>query len=287
MKTCIACSTRPANFDERFFCTICARALGMISESHAERMYDFLLGVGLKTIDARLISQKEESPKPIQATSLSIISSPTLHYNNARRLLYQNRLYDKIKHLEGDIVECGVGNGETFINWCVLIQDNVQLRNIWSFDSFEGFPEPTPEDEGFVDSDSWKPMGRDMLQLFYDSLFLFGLPSSFIQSQVTIVKGFFKETLKKYTGDKIALLHLDCDLYESYKDSLEALSQKVVDGGIIALDEYMGTMENFNYPGAKQAIDEWLEEHNRYTMQRDKLFGKYYLVKHDIGAYHE
>ena len=56
------------------------------------------------------------------------------------------------------------------------------------------------------------------------------IPEEKIRNQVHLIKGFFDETLHKYEG-KIALLHLDCDLYESYKISLEILYGKVSSGG--------------------------------------------------------
>ena len=56
---------------------------------------------------------------------------------------------------------------------------------------------------------------------------------------------------------------------------------KVVPGGIIAFDEYMGTWEHESFPGARQAIDEFLTGRglNPETIERDQGFGKYYFVK--------
>ena len=96
----------------------------------------------------------------------------------------------------------------------------------------------------------------------------------------TLVKGFFEESLLKYTGKQIALLHLDADLYESYKTSLELLYTKIPKGGVVAFDEYMGTFEHINFPGAKKAIDEFFGGRN-YEIIRDQAFGKYYVIKDD------
>ena len=53
---------------------------------------------------------------------------------------------------------------------------------------------------------------------------------------------------------KIALLHLDVDLYQSYKDCLTHLFPKVASGGVILFDE----RESETYPGGKKAIDEFM-----------------------------
>ena len=55
----------------------------------------------------------------------------------------------------------------------------------------------------------------------------------------------------------IALLHLDCDLYNSYKLCLERCWDYVNTGGVILFDEYhQNSLEKF--PGSKLAIDEFL-----------------------------
>ena len=72
------------------------------------------------------------------------------------------------------------------------------------------------------------------------------------------------------------LLHLDCDLYQSYKDSLEFLYPKVVRNGIIAFDEYVN--EEWAFPGAVKAINEFFGE-NVKKIQKCSLTGKSYLIK--------
>ena len=52
------------------------------------------------------------------------------------------------------------------------------------------------------------------------------------------------------------LLHLDCDLYESYLTCLNNLYKNVVNKGVIVFDEYY----SHKYPGARIAIDEFFED---------------------------
>jgi O-methyltransferase len=44
-------------------------------------------------------------------------------------------------------------------------------------------------------------------------------------------KGFFCDSLKNHPKRPIALLHIDCDLYQSYKDTLDNLYELVSKGG--------------------------------------------------------
>ena len=78
---------------------------------------------------------------------------------------------------------------------------------------------------------------------------------------VNIVKGYFKNTIFQYEGGPIAILHLDVDLYDSYKICLENLYDLVIPGGIIMFDEYKST-SLIRWPGATKAINEFFENKN-------------------------
>ena len=72
---------------------------------------------------------------------------------------------------------------------------------------------------------------------------------------VELIKGSFSDTTPNF-DKKICLLHLDCDLYESYLTCLNNLYKNVVNKGVIVFDEYY----SHKYPGARIAIDEFFED---------------------------
>lgn len=100
------------------------------------------------------------------------------------------------------------------------------------------------------------------------------LPEEVIRDRVRLVKGFFDQTLPLYHG-RVALLHLDCDLYESYRVALLNLYQKVVPGGVIMFDE---NGDN-RWPGATKAIDEFLCNKPEQVEPHAKCHWKYFLIK--------
>lgn len=209
------------------------------------------------------------------------LTLPLFDVRSAVTFLYQKRLFDRIRHLEGDIVECGVGKGRTLLFWTLLCYDEGRQRHIWGFDSFEGFPEPTEEDASprNAQKGEWDVTS---IQKIHELLVSAGLSYHWICSTITLIQGFFEESLAKYAGERIALLHIDADLYQSYKTVLETLYDKVEKGGIIALDEYMGTFDHYNFPGAKKAVDEFLAERGlEVDIVRDPASDKYYFVKPD------
>ena len=207
-----------------------------------------------------------------------IIANPinSLTVVEVGRLLFFKRLLDLTGDIEGDVVECGVGWGRSFMYLTLLSWEEQKSRHIWGFDSFEGFPEPKPEDSGSRNPQQgeYKTDMEAVYALLEGSKF----DAAFLRSKITLVKGFFSESLPKYSGPGIALLHIDADLYQSYLDVLNALYDKVRPGGIIAFDEYMDGRTNIAFPGAKRAIDEFFSN-KAVEIQRDKHYGKFFVVK--------
>lgn len=196
-----------------------------------------------------------------------------------RKRLHIQKVFGKISELEGDIVECGVGQMGTFqiIASLLQLQKENSERKLWGFDSFEGFPEPSAEDIS--------PRNPQKGELKYIEaedvakfLLILGFKKAWVDSNIKIVKGFFQDTLPNNNISKIAFLHLDVDLYDSYKTCLRYLFPKVVEGGVVLFDEYANADENHKFPGAKKAIDEYFSG-TKYKLSRDRLTGKYFLIK--------
>lgn len=141
----------------------------------------------------------------------------------------------------GLILEFGVASGNT-IN---IIANAAGNREVHGFDSFEGLPEDWTGHLETKGSFSTKGI----------------LPK--VRSNVTLHKGWFSETISKFKEqhtDTIAFLHIDCDLYQSTREVLWSLADKLVEGTVIEFDEY------FNYPNWQQhefrAWQEFVKEKN-------------------------
>jgi len=198
--------------------------------------------------------------------------------NSIARFFYLKRMFDKISDVKGDIVECGVGMAGTFQILALLVeQERGGIRKLFGFDSFRGFPQPTAEDISPRNpkKGEWNYLTIEEAR---EVLFKCEIDPQFLESQIYLIDGFFAETLPKYKDkiSSIALLHLDVDLYRSYKECLEHLFPKVVKGGVVLFDEYIG--EEHNWPGAKKAIDEYFQG-TKYKIQRDDQYNKYFLIK--------
>ena len=197
---------------------------------------------------------------------------PRIYRGSLDRCLYFLNQLEKIRGVEGDIVECGVSIGHGALLFLLLSQYLGVQRTYYGFDSFEGFPDPVLQDETtpITGKDFYANPPETVLRVLRDGR----IPEKTIQDRVRLVKGFFDTTLSSYEG-KIALLHLDCDLYESYKISLATLYDKVVRGGIIMFDEYADP----RWPGASKAIDEFFADKPESVIPHEKCTWKYYVQK--------
>lgn len=200
-----------------------------------------------------------------------------LNRGTVQRLMYFRRMLDRVSTVAGDVVECGVGKAKSFQMLALLLYESGQPRTLWGFDSFVGYPEPSPEDASprNLRAGEWKVITADDTRRI---LAYTRLPEPFLRKQVRIIPGFFEDTLARQPIESIALLHLDVNLYQSYLTCLGEFFPKVAKGGVVLFDEYMNADEARKCPGAKKAIDEFFRG-TPYRPRRDPIYGKYYLVK--------
>jgi O-methyltransferase len=76
-----------------------------------------------------------------------------------------------------------------------------------------------------------------------------------LDDQVKFLKGWFRDTLPQAPIQKLAILRLDGDLYESTMDGLLNLYHKLSPGGFVIVDDY-GTIESCN-----EAVADFRKDH--------------------------
>jgi hypothetical protein len=136
----------------------------------------------------------------------------------------------------GDLLEAGVWRGGVSILMrAILAVRGVTTRRVWVADSFEGLPPPDPvhypADAGLVFH------LVDELRVSVDHVRANFERYGLLDDQVRFLKGWFKDTLKTAPIERLAVLRLDGDLYESTMDGL-VLYDKVSPGGFVIIDDY-------------------------------------------------
>lgn len=150
--------------------------------------------------------------------------------------LHQCLDHIRLQQVPGDFIECGVwkGGGCIFMTGYLKTYE-MKDRKIYIADSFDGLPEPTmTQDMGMDLSKDIAPELAIPLDMVEQNFRNYDL----LDDSVHFIAGWFKDTLTNSKIDKLALLRLDGDYYESTKDILIALYDKVVVGGIIIVDDY-------------------------------------------------
>ena len=137
----------------------------------------------------------------------------------------------------GDLIETGVWKGGATIFMCgVLKAYGDEGRSVWIADSFQGLPPPNvekyPADKGdlhyTIDS------LRITEEMVRENFAAYGL----LDENVKFLKGWFKDTLPGAPIERLAILRLDGDMYESTMDALQSLYSKLSVGGFVIVDDY-------------------------------------------------
>ncbi|MGB3880571.1 MAG: TylF/MycF family methyltransferase [Diaphorobacter nitroreducens] len=155
--------------------------------------------------------------------------------------------------IEGDFIETGVWRGGACILMrAILDAYHITDRCVWLADSFEGLPPPNEEMYPADAGDNFHTFNdlRISLETVQHNFQKYGL----WDQQVRVLKGWFKDTLPNAPIDKLAILRLDGDMYESTWDALNALYNKVSIGGYVIVDDYHVVQ------GCKLAVQTFLAE---------------------------
>ncbi len=175
-----------------------------------------------------------------------------------RKILARYELFKKTVNIPGDIVECGVFKGVSFMFWlkCLKIFSPNSKKKVIGFDMFSGFPKNLKDVEKlnakkYVKTSDFK--GVNPKDLSKKAMKIIG------NDKFEFIKGDVVKTSKSYVsknyGFKISLLHLDLDTYNGTKSALINFFPKLSKGGIVILDEY-----GSRGWGETEAVDEFLKE---------------------------
>lgn len=144
--------------------------------------------------------------------------------------------YAHSANVSGDIVEFGTQSGRTARVISLAMQSFCPSRMLHLFDSFLGLPAV----DNPVDSST-----PDVASGVWGAGQLVGITRNRLSELVspiphTIHGGWFKDTIVDLAGVKLAMVHIDCDLYESTVDVLDGMRKYDLfqDGQIILFDDF-------------------------------------------------
>ena len=177
-------------------------------------------------------------------------------------------IYKKVSHLEGDIIECGVFKGVSLIRFLTFraFDSMSKIKKIYGFDIFGSFPRPNKNKDHNKRDTSFAKSHDKKIGLGIKKKKLNDILRTKGFKNFSLIEGDVTETIEKFIKNKkkikIALLHLDMDVYEPTKHTLNKLFKFIVKNGIILIDDYK------HIRGATIAIDEFMKKNKKLKIQK-------------------
>ena len=194
------------------------------------------------------------------------------------RIMFMHEMYQKIINVNGVIMEFGVRWGQNlalFENFRGMYEPYNHTRKIIGFDAFGKFPsdelKKIDSDQSFSikhDEDAGYGISKSDLDIFLKK-------KNF--SNYSLIRGDILKTLPDYLKNnpekRFSLIHIDVDVYEPTKHILENTWDKIVEGGVLILDDY-GTVE-----GETKAVDEFLHNKNILIQKLPYKYKPSFIIK--------
>lgn len=204
----------------------------------------------------------ESDLKMINSVKKYTLTSPERMY-----ALIESVRYITKNTVPGDIVECGVWKGGSMMLAAnTLVELDSTERDLYLFDTFAGTTKPTEIDKDSAGNsmlDIWNREfeGKKKLPGSADNASLEEVQKNmsltkYPNDKIHFIKGNVEDTVPNKAPDKIAILRLDTDWYESTKHELEHMFPRLVKGGILIVDDYG------HFQGSRIAVDKYFEENN-------------------------
>jgi hypothetical protein len=137
----------------------------------------------------------------------------------------------------GDLIETGVWRGgATIFMRGILKAYGITDRKVWVADSFAGLPEAKLD---VYPQESTVPFHQHgdldvSLEKVKQNFASYGL----LDGQVAFLRGWFCDTLPTAPIERLAVMRLDGDLYESTMDGLVNLYSRLSIGGFVIIDDF-------------------------------------------------
>lgn len=177
--------------------------------------------------------------------------------------LHKSVEYVVKNNIEGDFVECGVWKGGSAMMIALTLLKNKNTdRKIYLYDTYEGMSEPTEHDVTYSNSSADekynktlnKESGSDWCRSEIDEVKQNLYSTGYPKENLIFVKGKVEDTIPKTLPEKISLLRLDTDWYESTLHELKNLYPILTKKGVLIIDDYG------YWQGCRKAVDEYFEE---------------------------
>jgi hypothetical protein len=190
------------------------------------------------------------------------------------KFLANYELFKLVVGLPGSIAEVGVFLGNSFFTWSKLLETfcpGDRSRKVYGFEGFFGYSKPSEAEKSAVnyiknfvgEMKVSQELLEGLVKLHNDDNLIPGV------DRCILVPGDVTESVPKFlnesTGLRFCLINIDVNLYTPTKVALQLFYDRLVPGGVVAINGY----GNLPWEGESKALDEFLAELNpRPNLQR-------------------
>lgn len=219
-----------------------------------------------KKVENLIVEASDEELKSFEKINeISLTSLPN------RWSLHQSLSYIKENNIEGDIVETGVFKGANLVLINNFLNQFNLNKKIYAYDTYEGQPEPSNLDfdyKGTSMIEKFSHLKKKNINSVYCSLE--NVKNNIKKysdndlKKIVFIKGKVENTLNDENNipSQISLLRLDTDFHDSIKKSLEILYPRLIEGGVLIIDDYG------HFQGARTAVDNFFKDKKKIWMHR-------------------
>ncbi|WP_434740483.1 TylF/MycF/NovP-related O-methyltransferase [Micromonospora sp. SH-82] len=153
----------------------------------------------------------------------------------------------------GDLIETGVWRGGAVIFMRGMLRAyGDQDRSVWVADSFRGLPKAEPGRIEDMEDALWT---KSILAVPQEQVKANFRRYGLLDDRVRFLPGWFQDTLPTAPVQRLSVIRLDGDMYDSTMVALRSLYPKLSVGGYVIADDYHAVR------GCKQAVDDFRAEH--------------------------
>ena len=161
--------------------------------------------------------------------------------------------------IPGALAECGVWKGGSMMAIALTLLELGEVRDLYLFDTFEGMSLPTERDITYAGVPAGELLASPTGRMRLDNAPMNGVrdavaSTGYPMDRVHFVRGRVEDTLPREAPDRLALLRLDTDFYQSTAHELTHLYPRLSAGGVLIIDDYGA------WKGARQAVDEYFHD---------------------------
>ena len=141
------------------------------------------------------------------------------------------KLVEQTDKLDGDVLEVGVWRGSTSIIMAAKLKYMNSNKHVYACDTFEGVVKSSSDHDNFYKDGEHSDTSFEFVKNI--------VQNEFNLDNVTLLKGIFPEETEHFINDrKFSFCHIDVDTYNSAKEVVNWIWDRLSTGGIIVFNDY-------------------------------------------------